>query len=130
MRPPRPNIHEYRAFGRNSGRFTIYRRSMSGWVFHSSSGSCFGLSSLLLTGITNGLQEDAVITDTSDDAENAKDLYCPFELPDDEFGEMMWDRRFAKEGSSSPPGSLRAESRRGSTVPDTDGMFAYICVIF
>lgn len=76
----------------------------------------------MLTRISNRLQEDTLIAETSDDAENAKELYCPFELPDEEFGEMMFERRLARDGSSSPPGSPRAESRRGSTAPDTDGM--------
>lgn len=76
----------------------------------------------MLTRISNRLQEDTLIAETSDDAENAKELYCPFELPDEEFGEMMFERRLARDGSSSPPGSPLAESRRGSTAPDTDGM--------
>lgn len=65
-----------------------------------------------------------MVNDASDDVENPKDLYCPFELPEDEFGEMMFERRLAREGSSSPPGSPRPASRRGSTVLDADGMFA------
>ncbi|KAF9883725.1 hypothetical protein FE257_003017 [Aspergillus nanangensis] len=68
-------------------------------------------------------REDSLITDTSDDVENSKEskeLYCPFELPDDEYGGMMFERRLAMEGSASPDHSPGAESRRGSTVADTD----------
>ena len=48
-------------------------------------------------------------------------MYCPFELPYDEYGDMMFERRLAAEGSSSPVTSRHAESRRGSTVAGTDG---------
>ncbi|GES59187.1 CT20 family protein [Aspergillus terreus] len=65
-------------------------------------------------------REDSLITDASDDADSTKELYCPFELPDDEYGEMMFERRLAMEGSASPVHSTRAESRRASTVADTD----------
>ncbi|KAL2220986.1 CT20 family protein [Thermoascus aurantiacus ATCC 26904] len=59
-------------------------------------------------------REDAIITD--DDS----DVYCPFELPEDEYGDLMFARRLALEGSSSPATSGHPESRRGSTVADTD----------
>ncbi|KKK12688.1 hypothetical protein P175DRAFT_0474211 [Aspergillus ochraceoroseus IBT 24754] len=65
-------------------------------------------------------REDSLITDASDDVEAPKDIYCPFELPEDEYGEMMFERRLAMEGSPSPSPSGLAESRRGSTVADTD----------
>ncbi|KAH8426184.1 uncharacterized protein LDX57_003928 [Aspergillus melleus] len=65
-------------------------------------------------------REDSLITDTSDDVENSKELYCPFDLPEDEYGELMFERRLAMEGSVSPAHSPHAESRRGSTVADTD----------
>ena len=68
-------------------------------------------------------REDALSADASDDADGSQELYCPFELPDEEFGEMMFERRLAKDGSSSPIASSRAESRRGSQAPDTDGTF-------
>lgn len=64
-----------------------------------------------------------MITDTSDDTDGTKEVFCPFELPDDEYGEMMFERRLAMEGSASPSHSTHAESRRGSTVADTDGEF-------
>ncbi|KAE8143221.1 chromatin modification-related protein EAF7-domain-containing protein [Aspergillus pseudotamarii] len=65
-------------------------------------------------------REDSLITDTSDDVDGLKELYCPFELPEDEYGELMFERRLAMEGSASPVHSAHAESRRGSTVADTD----------
>jgi MRG-binding protein len=55
-------------------------------------------------------------------------MYCAFELPYDEYGDMMFERRLAMEGSSSPitsRASRAGESRRGSTVADTDGKFGY-----
>ncbi|KAL1969376.1 hypothetical protein VTN77DRAFT_9569 [Rasamsonia byssochlamydoides] len=60
-------------------------------------------------------REDSIIADGSDESE-----YCPFELPEDEFGELMFSRRLAAERSSSPAESGQPESRRGSTVGDTD----------
>ncbi|BCS26071.1 uncharacterized protein APUU_50782S [Aspergillus puulaauensis] len=64
-------------------------------------------------------REDSLVTEVSDDAEG-KEVYCPFELPEDEYGDMMFERRLAMEGSQSPAPSGQAESRRGSTVADTD----------
>ncbi|KAL4809352.1 chromatin modification-related protein EAF7-domain-containing protein [Aspergillus unguis] len=64
-------------------------------------------------------REDSLITDISEEADG-KDVYCPFELPEDEYGDMMFERRLAGEGSPSPGPSGAAESRRGSTVADTD----------
>ena len=59
--------------------------------------------------------------DANEDEDGVSVRYCPFELPYSEFGDMMFERRLAREGSSSPVTSRLAESRRGSTVPDTDG---------
>ncbi|KAL2853320.1 chromatin modification-related protein EAF7-domain-containing protein [Aspergillus pseudoustus] len=64
-------------------------------------------------------REDSLITETSDDVDG-KEIYCPFELPEDEYGDLMFERRLAMEGSPSPVPSGQAESRRGSTVADTD----------
>jgi hypothetical protein len=74
------------------------------------------------------VQEDSLIMDTSEDGELSSDVYCPFELPDEEYGEMMFDRRLAMESSTSPVSQL-AESRRGSTVADTDGKYFVISVL-
>ncbi|RAK98656.1 uncharacterized protein BO80DRAFT_479554 [Aspergillus ibericus CBS 121593] len=65
-------------------------------------------------------REDSLITDTPDDIDASREFYCPFELPADEYGELMFERRLAMEGSASPDPSAHAESRRGSTVADTD----------
>ncbi|KAL4934590.1 uncharacterized protein BDV17DRAFT_10424 [Aspergillus undulatus] len=64
-------------------------------------------------------REDSLITDVSDEVDG-KEVYCPFELPDDEYGDLMFERRLAMEGSPSPAPSGHTESRRGSTVADTD----------
>lgn len=66
-------------------------------------------------------QEDAVFADTTEDDEEPSEMYCPFELPYHEYGDLMFERRLATEGSLSPVTSRHAESRRGSTVADTDG---------
>ncbi|KAF3480063.1 uncharacterized protein GIQ15_05410 [Arthroderma uncinatum] len=65
-------------------------------------------------------REEPVSTEESEDAEQPQELYCPFSLPMDEFGEMMWDRRINPEGSVSPSVSGRGTSRRASTIADTD----------
>ncbi|KAJ5752892.1 hypothetical protein N7520_009809 [Penicillium odoratum] len=65
-------------------------------------------------------QEDSVITDMNEDEDGVSERYCPFELPYDEYGDLMFERRLATEGSSSPVMSRHADSRRGSTVADTD----------
>lgn len=67
------------------------------------------------------VQEASFATDGSGDSEPAQEPYCPFQLPYDEYGEMMFKRRLAPEGSSSPPMSLAGGSVRASTIADTDG---------
>ncbi|KAJ6116800.1 hypothetical protein N7512_006525 [Penicillium capsulatum] len=62
----------------------------------------------------SGLKEDI------EDEEGISEKFCVFEPPDHEYGDMMFARRLALEGSSSPVTSRQAESRRGSTVADTD----------
>jgi MRG-binding protein len=47
--------------------------------------------------------------------------YCPFELPEDEYGELMFSRRLAADRSASPIPSDHEESRKGSPVADMDG---------
>ncbi|KAL8788813.1 MAG: hypothetical protein Q9213_001484 [Squamulea squamosa] len=63
-----------------------------------------------------------------DDAENKNSSY-QFSLPNDEYGKMIFDRRLAPAGSSSPPTSIRppsaggtsmAATRRASTIEDTE----------
>ncbi|RAH64060.1 uncharacterized protein BO66DRAFT_254614 [Aspergillus aculeatinus CBS 121060] len=65
-------------------------------------------------------REDSLITDIPDDVDGTKEFYCPFELPEDEYGDLMFERRLAMEGSPSPDPSEPVDSRRGSTVADTD----------
>ncbi|KAH8698427.1 chromatin modification-related protein EAF7-domain-containing protein [Talaromyces proteolyticus] len=63
-------------------------------------------------------REDSIISPDVDESEESE--YCPFELPDDEYGEMMFARRLAAQRSESPETSTHQGSRRGSTVADTD----------
>ncbi|KAG5291932.1 CT20 family protein [Histoplasma ohiense] len=65
-------------------------------------------------------REASFATDGSGDSEPAQEPYCPFQLPYDEYGEMMFKRRLAPEGSSSPPMSIAGGSVRASTIADTD----------
>lgn len=68
-------------------------------------------------------REDSVITDVNEDDEGSGEMYCTFELPYDEYGDMMFERRLAMEESLSPVTSRASRaggSRRGSTVADTD----------
>jgi len=60
-------------------------------------------------------REDSIIMDGSDGSE-----YCPFELPEDEYGELMFSRRLAADRSASPIPSDHEESRKGSPVADMD----------
>ena len=60
-------------------------------------------------------REDSVTSDGVDDKGKTVPYWREFELPRDDFEEMMWDRRLAPEGTSSPE-----MSRRESTVADTD----------
>ncbi|KAI5284759.1 hypothetical protein KEM54_001097 [Ascosphaera aggregata] len=65
-------------------------------------------------------REDPTVFDGSEEFEEDNGLYCPFELPEDEYGEMMFERRLAPEGLSSPPMSMAGGSVRGSTRAETD----------
>ena len=56
-------------------------------------------------------------------ATSEKLYWREFELPRDEFEELMWQRRLAPDGSvmeSSPPTVVGVGGRRGSTVADSD----------
>ena len=69
------------------------------------------------------------------DGDPAKQPFCAFTLPEDEYLDMMFARRLAPEGTSSPPllshqlSGMSLEggraARRYSTVDDTDGMHAH-----
>ena len=75
-------------------------------------------------------REDSIITDGSSSKGDADEYWCEFELPRDEFEELMWQKRFAPEGESgigsSRPGSPATvgtatdKGRRESTVAGTD----------
>ncbi|KAJ5481984.1 hypothetical protein N7475_000796 [Penicillium sp. IBT 31633x] len=68
-------------------------------------------------------REDSIITDVNEEDEESSEMYCAFELPYDEYGHMMFERRLAMEESLSPVTSRASRaggSRRGSTVADTD----------
>ena len=58
-------------------------------------------------------REDSRVTDDADN--DMQNYWRDFELPRDDFEALMWDRRLAPDGTSSPE-----MSRRESTVPDTD----------
>ncbi|KAJ5147223.1 hypothetical protein N7526_000575 [Penicillium atrosanguineum] len=62
-------------------------------------------------------RENSVITGTNDDDEDNHDMYCPFELPYDEYGDMMFERRLAAEGSSSPRLAVTPSRPRSSPAP-------------
>lgn len=68
-----------------------------------------------------------MVFDGSEEFEEDNGLYCPFELPVEEYGEMMFDRRLAPDSMSSPPMSLAGGSVRGSTAAETDGMLYTAC---
>ncbi|KAJ6145739.1 hypothetical protein N7470_009634 [Penicillium chermesinum] len=57
-----------------------------------------------------------------DDEDGESDWYCPFELPYEEYGDLMFARRLAEDGSSSPISSVRGDSQNGSTAGDTDAL--------
>jgi MRG-binding protein len=59
-------------------------------------------------------REDSV-TDISDDPAKGSAYFRDFELPHEDFEDLMWQKRLAPEGTQSPDWS-----RRGSTVADTD----------
>lgn len=66
----------------------------------------------------------------SDDSDPAKEPFSQFRLPQADFGDSMFSRRLAPDGSASPSWlqhqfSDRSASgtRRASTVEDTEGGF-------
>ncbi|EXJ95010.1 MRG-binding protein [Capronia coronata CBS 617.96] len=59
-------------------------------------------------------REDSII-DGLEDGTKGQSYWREFELPREDFEEMMWQRRLCPDGMSSP-----AVSRRESTVADTD----------
>lgn len=84
---------------------------------------------------TYSTQEDAFGEPNQTDDDPNKQPFCPFALPEDEYRDMMFAKRLAPDGTSSPPllthqlSSIVVEggraARRYSTVDDTDGMHAH-----
>ncbi|KEF58373.1 MRG-binding protein [Exophiala aquamarina CBS 119918] len=60
-------------------------------------------------------REDSIIDGIDDDDTKGAAYFRDFELPREDFEELMWQRRLAPEGTQSPD-----VSRRESTVADTD----------
>ena len=60
-------------------------------------------------------REDSIVADGMDDDGKSLSYWRDFELPREDFEAMMWDRRLAPDGGSSPE-----YSRRESTIADTD----------
>ena len=81
---------------------------------------------------TYSFQEDSFGEPIETDGDPAKQPFCPFSLPEDDYSDMMFAKRLASDGSSSPPllahqfsaASIEGAraARRYSTVDDTDGM--------
>ncbi|KAI4105168.1 MAG: hypothetical protein LQ339_003499 [Xanthoria mediterranea] len=76
-------------------------------------------------------RENAFSRASSPDGEESEMPSHQFTLPKDEYGKMMFDRRLAPEGSSSPPASTRppsadstsmAATGRASTIEDTEDL--------
>ncbi|KAL8889427.1 MAG: hypothetical protein Q9215_003314 [Flavoplaca cf. flavocitrina] len=79
-------------------------------------------------------RENAFSRASSPDTEGTEMPSHQFTLPHDDFGKMMFERRLAPEGSSSPPASTRppsagstsaAATGRASTIEDTEDFPAY-----
>lgn len=90
----------------------------------------FVASFLVLAALAKSIarQENFLDNQRPEDGDSKDEPFCPFTLPEEEFGEMMFAKRFKPEGSSSPmllPNSSSAiggtGGRRPSFVDDTDG---------
>ncbi|KAL8651262.1 MAG: hypothetical protein Q9226_004778 [Calogaya cf. arnoldii] len=86
---------------------------------------------VLFKGIIRWKPENAFSRASSPDTEESEMPSHQFALPQDDFGKMIFDRRLAPEGSSSPPASTRppsagstslAVTRRASTIEDTEDL--------
>ncbi|KAI4267587.1 MAG: hypothetical protein L6R38_008196 [Xanthoria sp. 2 TBL-2021] len=86
---------------------------------------------VLFKGIIRWKPENAFSRASSPDGEESEMLSHQFTLPKDDYGKMMFDRRLAPEGSSSPPASNRppsagstsmAATGRASTIEDTEDL--------
>ena len=74
---------------------------------------------------SNAFQEDSIEA-TSDDSDPSKETFVPFKLPNRDFEDMMFARRLAPAGSSSPANTLpnegRSNRRRPSVIDDSEGV--------
>jgi MRG-binding protein len=62
-------------------------------------------------------REDSILHSSSDETGSPGDLYCPFDLPEKEYGALKFDKRINLDGSKSP---ALLNSRRESTITNTD----------
>jgi MRG-binding protein len=62
-------------------------------------------------------REDSILNSSSDDNGSPGELFCPYDLPEDEYGARKFDKRVNPDGSKSP---ALLNSRRESTIADTD----------
>ena len=66
-------------------------------------------------------QEDAFGEVGSEETDALAERFCDFKLPDDEFGDLMFDRRLDHHKASSPAMLSATIGDRASTVDDTEG---------
>ena len=62
-------------------------------------------------------REDSILQSSSDENGSPGELYCPYELPDNEYGALKFQKRINPDGSKSP---ALLNSRRESTITNTD----------
>ena len=116
-------ILEFQEYGRNWAVSIILRLSTQELVFQN-----LGHEKAQ----TDSSQEDSFGEPIQTDGDPAKQPFCPFSLPEDDYSDLMFAKRLASDGTSSPPllahqfSSASIEgaraARRHSTVDDTDGM--------
>ncbi|MCJ1431493.1 hypothetical protein MMC27_000846 [Xylographa pallens] len=73
-------------------------------------------------------REDSFGEVSSEDNDPKKELFVPFDLPGSDFGTLMFERRLASPGTSSPPSlphqssdETRSAKRRPSVIDDSEG---------
>ncbi|KAL9114481.1 MAG: hypothetical protein Q9227_001562 [Pyrenula ochraceoflavens] len=83
--------------------------------------------SCLLRAILRWKPEDSLTFDTVESNNTTEDSYRTFSLPEDQFGNMMFQKRLNPKGSESPPASATGNSVKNSAVADTEGVI-HACV--
>ena len=116
-------ILEFQEYGRNWAVCIILRLSTQELVFQNMGHE---------KAQTYNFQEDSFGEPIQTDGDPAKQPFCPFSLPEDDYSDLMFAKRLASDGTSSPPLLAHQFSgasvdgtravRRYSTVDDTDGM--------